>query len=183
MSQYDEKSAGMAPSNKSASAAGGRREPRQKNSYITKVLRQCNHDDIELEQYYNDYGLIRQNRRYPSNATGETYSNSESYATSPKTEETKKEDPKKEVSLAEELKEPGTFDEHGKRNFDTSLFYFQKASELQPENIIYILNQSAVLFVQGLYEECIKKCEEAIGVGEAHYGPIFPSGRSLHTDR
>ena len=35
----------------------------------------------------------------------------------------------------------------------------------------FILNQSAVLFEQCLYEECIKKCEEAIEMGKTHYAP------------
>jgi stress-induced-phosphoprotein 1 len=84
--------------------------------------------------------------------------------------ESKVEEPKKEISQAEELKELGTI-EYKKRNFDAALEYYQKASELEPENMNYILNQSAVLFEQGLSEKCIKKCEEAIEVGKSHYAP------------
>lgn len=80
------------------------------------------------------------------------------------------EEPKKEISQAEELKELGTV-EYKKRNFDAAMEYYQKASELEPENMNYILNQSAVLFEQGLSEGCIKKCEEAIEVGKSHYAP------------
>ena len=88
----------------------------------------------------------------------------------PKTEEPKEEETKKEISQAEELKELGTI-EYKKRNFDSALSYYQKASELEPENMNFILNQSAVLFEQDLFEECIKKCDEAIEVGKAHYAP------------
>jgi len=52
-----------------------------------------------------------------------------------------------------------------KKDFETALNHYNKAIELEPTNIVFRNNKSAVYFEKGEFEECIKECLEAVDVG------------------
>lgn len=52
-----------------------------------------------------------------------------------------------------------------KKSFDDALQHYNKAVELDPTEIIYLLNIAAVYFEQKEYEKCIGQCEKAIEIG------------------
>lgn len=52
-----------------------------------------------------------------------------------------------------------------KKSFDEALEHYNKAVELDPTEIIYLLNIAAVYFEQKEYEKCIGQCEKAIEIG------------------
>lgn len=52
-----------------------------------------------------------------------------------------------------------------KKNFEKALQHYNKAVELDPTEIIYLLNIAAVYFEQKEYDKCIAQCEKAIEVG------------------
>ena len=47
---------------------------------------------------------------------------------------------------------------HGvqKKQFEEALAHYNKAIELDPQEISFLTNRAAVLFEQGKYDECIK---------------------------
>ncbi|OAD62404.1 Stress-induced-phosphoprotein 1, partial [Eufriesea mexicana] len=51
------------------------------------------------------------------------------------------------------------------RKFEVALEHYNKAVELDPTEIIYLLNIAAVYFEQKEYHKCIAQCERAIEVG------------------
>lgn len=52
-----------------------------------------------------------------------------------------------------------------KKSFEEALQHYNKAVELDPTEIIYLLNIAAVYFEQKEYQKCIAQCEKAIEVG------------------
>ncbi|TGZ53684.1 stress-induced-phosphoprotein 1 [Temnothorax longispinosus] len=52
-----------------------------------------------------------------------------------------------------------------KRSFEEALQHYDKAVELDPTEIVYLLNIAAVYFEQKEYQKCIAQCEKAIEVG------------------
>ena len=52
-----------------------------------------------------------------------------------------------------------------KRSFEEALEHYNKAVELDPTEIIYLLNIAAVYFEQKEYDKCISQCEKAIEIG------------------
>ena len=89
----------------------------------------------------------------------------------------KEEEPKQEAPVNEEKneaaekrklsdaqKEKGN-EHYKKREFDAALEFYGKALEIDPTNISIINNEAAVLFEQEKYQDCIKKCEDAIEKG------------------
>lgn len=52
-----------------------------------------------------------------------------------------------------------------KKNFEEALQHYNKAVELDPTEIIYLLNIAAVYFEQKEYDKCIAQCEKSIDVG------------------
>lgn len=55
-----------------------------------------------------------------------------------------------------------------KKDFETAMKHYNKAVDLDSTNIIFRNNRAAVYFEQGLYDECIKECEEAVEIGREH---------------
>ncbi|CAF3585106.1 unnamed protein product [Rotaria sp. Silwood1] len=51
------------------------------------------------------------------------------------------------------------------KDFETALNYYNKAMELDPNNMIYYTNRAAVYFEQQRWNDCIKECEKAIDIG------------------
>ncbi|XP_053979991.1 stress-induced-phosphoprotein 1 [Hylaeus volcanicus] len=56
-------------------------------------------------------------------------------------------------------------DAYNKKNFEEALQHYNRAVELNPTEIIYLLNIAAVYFEQKEYDKCIAQCEKAIEVG------------------
>jgi len=54
------------------------------------------------------------------------------------------------------------------KQFDEALKYYTSAKNLDPDNMIYLLNIAAVKLELGQYDECIADCNTAIEVGRAH---------------
>lgn len=52
-----------------------------------------------------------------------------------------------------------------KKDFETALSHYNKAIELEPTNITYYNNKSAVYFEQADYTKCIETCEKSVEVG------------------
>ncbi|XP_057316344.1 stress-induced-phosphoprotein 1-like [Hydractinia symbiolongicarpus] len=52
-----------------------------------------------------------------------------------------------------------------KKDFTTAHLHYDKAIELEPTNITFYTNKSAVLFEEDRFEECIQLCEKAVEVG------------------
>jgi len=52
-----------------------------------------------------------------------------------------------------------------KSDFVTALRHYEKASELDPTNMVYRTNIAAVYFEQKEYEKCIKECQAAVELG------------------
>jgi stress-induced-phosphoprotein 1 len=55
-----------------------------------------------------------------------------------------------------------------KKQFKEALECYNKAREIDPSNAVYLLNISAVHFEQGLLDETIADCQEALRVGQAN---------------
>lgn len=51
------------------------------------------------------------------------------------------------------------------KDFATAHIHYDKAIELDPSNIVFYTNKSAVLFEEGKYEECIDLCSKAVDIG------------------
>jgi len=51
------------------------------------------------------------------------------------------------------------------KDFATAHAHYDKAIELDPKNIVFYTNKSAVLFEEGRYDECIELCEKAVDIG------------------
>ena len=52
-----------------------------------------------------------------------------------------------------------------KKDFETAHQHYDKAIELDPTNIVYYTNKSAVFFEQKRYDECIDICNKGIEIG------------------
>lgn len=86
----------------------------------------------------------------------------------PKEPEQKKEEPK--VTLTDNQKAAVAEKEKGnaaykKKDFDTAHQHYDKAIELEPTNIVYYTNKTAVLFEEKKYDECLDLCKKAIQIG------------------
>ncbi|CAF4835372.1 unnamed protein product [Rotaria sp. Silwood1] len=69
-----------------------------------------------------------------------------------------------EQKQAEEQKMKGN-EAYKQKDFETALNYYNKAMELDPNNMIYYTNRAAVYFEQQRWNDCIKECEKAIDIG------------------
>jgi stress-induced-phosphoprotein 1 len=82
------------------------------------------------------------------------------------------------VSDAAKLKEEGnTF--YKQRKFDEAMEKYKAASALEPTNTTYLLNQTAVLFEEAKYEECITACEEALEHGRENKADYTVIGKLM----
>ncbi|XP_015121416.1 stress-induced-phosphoprotein 1 [Diachasma alloeum] len=70
--------------------------------------------------------------------------------------------PEKKEAIAE--KQKGN-DSYKKKDFDAALKHYNRAVELDPTDITYLLNIAAVYFEQKEYTKCIEQCEKAIDIG------------------
>lgn len=51
-----------------------------------------------------------------------------------------------------------------KKDFETALYHYNKAIEINPKEISFRLNKASVFIETGKHEECIKTCEEALSL-------------------
>lgn len=82
----------------------------------------------------------------------------------PKTEKKEEDDLPAEKREALNEKKIGN-EAYKKKNFEEALQHYNKAAELDPTEIVYLLNIAAVYFEQKEYDKCIAQCEKAIEVG------------------
>jgi stress-induced-phosphoprotein 1 len=71
---------------------------------------------------------------------------------------------KPELNPAETEKEKGN-EAYKKKDFETALNHYNKASELDPLNMTYYTNRAAVYYEQKRWDDCIKECDKAIEIG------------------
>ncbi|XP_033312985.1 stress-induced-phosphoprotein 1 [Bombus bifarius] len=83
---------------------------------------------------------------------------------SPKPQKKEEEDCDTPQKLAQREKQLGN-DAYKQKKFEPALQHYNKAVELDPTEIIYLLNIAAVYFEQKEYDKCIAQCEKAIEVG------------------
>ncbi|CAB3369244.1 Hypothetical predicted protein [Cloeon dipterum] len=72
--------------------------------------------------------------------------------------------PPKDLSEAQREKELGNA-AYKKKEFETALVHYNKAVELEPQEITYLNNIAAVYFEQKEYEKCIEQCKKAVEIG------------------
>lgn len=108
-------------------------------------------------------------------ASGAEASRDKATTTSTKTEEKPKETPKqpepKESSPEEDeaLKEKELGNAaYKKRDFETAHAHYDKAIEIDPKNITFYLNKTAVFFEEGKFEECLDLCNKAVEIGRVN---------------
>ncbi len=71
------------------------------------------------------------------------------------------------VSPAQQIKEEGNA-HYKKREFDEALNCYHKALELEPNNTVFLLNITAVLFEKGEIDACLEEVEKALAHGKEH---------------
>ena len=110
-----------------------------------------------------------ENMDFTESAAKDSASSQTSSSSKPETTtQSKQADPKANLSeeqrKAEAEKELGN-EAYKKKDFATALTHYEKAAEIDPNNITYLTNQAAVYFEKNELEKCIEICEKAIEVG------------------
>jgi stress-induced-phosphoprotein 1 len=100
----------------------------------------------------------------PTTTKKETDTSASSKPTTTTTTTTSTNNKTNQLSPAEEEKEKGN-EAYKKKDFQTALNHYNKASELDPKNMTYYTNRAAVYFEQNQWDDCIKECEKAIEIG------------------
>mmetsp|Transcript_3059 Transcript_3059/g.5734 ORF Transcript_3059/g.5734 Transcript_3059/m.5734 type:complete len:436 (-) Transcript_3059:154-1461(-) len=90
-------------------------------------------------------------------------------------EELKKHEDKK---LAKKKKEEGN-EKYKAKAFDEAIALYDEAASLDPTNMTYITNKSAVFFARKEWDLCISTCEEALKVGKENYAPFEDRAKAL----
>jgi len=71
---------------------------------------------------------------------------------------------KEREAMAENEKASGTA-AYKKRDFELAHKHYAKSFEIDPKNMVYLLNTAAVYLEEKKFEECRKTCEKAVDVG------------------
>jgi len=71
-------------------------------------------------------------------------------------------------SKALELKSKGT-EAYYARKFNIALDFYTNASQMDGENMVFVLNNAAVYLEMKNFDDCIKSCEEAVKIGRKHF--------------
>lgn len=147
--------------------AGGDEEKNDNNANNNN-----NNDDNynkEFDVPLNDNNKNK-NKNDSSNNKQDSKDNSDSKEEEKKMEELTEEE-KEELKKIEEAKEVKLKGNklYKDQKFEEALIEYRKAASLDPTQPSYALNQSAVLFMQEKWDECIKMCEEAIKINEIHF--------------
>ncbi|GMI06429.1 hypothetical protein TrLO_g3748 [Triparma laevis f. longispina] len=90
-------------------------------------------------------------------------------------EELKKHEDKK---LAKKKKEEGN-EKYKVKAFDEAIAFYDEAIALDPTNMTYITNKSAVFFARKEWDLCISICEEGLKVGKENYAPFEDRAKAL----
>ncbi|XP_076351807.1 stress-induced phosphoprotein 1 [Tachypleus tridentatus] len=72
-----------------------------------------------------------------------------------------------QVDQALKAKEAGN-EAYKKKDFEKALEHYDKAIELNPSDMTFLLNKAAVFYEQKDYDKCIEECEKAIDVGREY---------------
>jgi len=86
-----------------------------------------------------------------------------SWSKPPQKEPTPPREKTPELSKAQTLKLEGT-KLYKEKKFDEALVKYTEASILEPDEPVHLLNQSAVLLMQGKFDECVVKCKETVAL-------------------
>lgn len=100
----------------------------------------------------------------PKKSETTTTTSSASSSTAKPTEPKKSTTATPSQSPAELEKEKGN-EAYKKKDFETALAHYNKATELDPVNMTYYTNRAAVYFEQKRWDDCLKECEKAIEIG------------------
>ena len=84
-----------------------------------------------------------------------------------------------ERRLAEEEKEKGNA-AYSAKEFEKAIEHYSKAIELDPNNIVYLLNRSAVYLAGGEYEKCVEECDAAVEKGRSIKCDFKQIGKAYH---
>merc|ERR1712137_1224788 len=74
------------------------------------------------------------------------------------------------VKQALEEKEKGN-QAYKNKKFDEAIQHYEKAIELNPNEMTFLTNKAAAYMESGKFDECIAACEKAVEVGRSHYAP------------
>ncbi|CAF1316353.1 unnamed protein product [Rotaria sordida] len=97
-----------------------------------------------------------------TSTTKPTTSNTTTTTTNKKSEQTKTTTTNQ--TPAEIEKEKGN-EAYKKKDFETALNHYNKATELDPKNMTYYTNRAAVYYEQKQWDDCLKECQKAIEIG------------------
>ncbi|CAF3765160.1 unnamed protein product [Rotaria sp. Silwood1] len=105
----------------------------------------------------------------PSNSTKKETNTSTTKPTTSHTTTTNKSNEQTKTSTMEQNpaeieKEKGN-EAYKKKDFETALNHYNKATEFDPINMTYYTNRAAVYYEQQRWEDCLKECNKAIEVG------------------
>ena len=159
-------------------------------SDVFEVLTGMSMDDLmkkaQMHQGAGEEGHPHSHEGHPHSHEGHSHHDDEAEKMNdePKVEkEPKKEEkPKSPLSpvqsQAEEEKMKGN-EEYKKKEFEKAIEHYKKANELNPKEMIYVLNQASCCFEQGKFNECIEKCDEAIKIGRENQTPFEKIGKAF----
>jgi len=166
-----------------------------KDPSFVKILSDIKSNPELLKMYINDQrvmqalGVILGINLQTAGGDSSRHDEPEEKKPEPKKEEPKQSKPTKKdedaggrltdnQKMALQEKEKGN-SAYKSKNFDIALEHYQKAIDLDPENITYYNNRAAVYFEQGKFEDCIKQCNEAVEIGRKNKADYKLIAKSL----
>lgn len=69
---------------------------------------------------------------------------------------------------------------YSEKKFDEAMVEYKKAQELDPSECSFVLNESACLFMQCKWDDCIMCCEHAVEVCQQYFGDLKWTFKAYH---